>query len=556
MKKRLISMLVFAALFISNGAGTTVPSFAADNSVNVALPNLKVTVNGQVVNNDYSKYPFIVYKDITYFPMTFSDCRFLGVESTWKGDKTGLFVDSTGVTAAYHPYLSSVKNKKNGTAKIASFPIKVNGKMIDNSKEEYPLLSFRDIAYFPMTWKYSVDEFGWDYKFDGKNGLVIKSKNPKLDQIQIPKKRLIEQYGDFEGKSSIAVMAKKGYVYYVDHKGAVMQAPLSDTSKAKKLFQLEIWSYGDGTQYDQHNFYEENGNAMLFFHSGGAVMGSDHRYVLKEDGTVQKIQDSYNETTLIKDKLYMYWIGPTPGPGNLRVQAVNQAEGSDSRLGPADYWYYSFCDVGGLPKLELIGNELYVRAAKVVGKQEGGGGYLLDNPAVYKVNIASNEITRVSQSKEKVVNAQLAGESLYYLSSDGEEEQCTYSVYQHSLKDGSEVLIGNFKGIESWQSKFAAAGDTVYYFNKETLYRIGSDESLNPGAEAIDMNLTGDNKEYLACTFRETPNSKYRVMVFDRSGKAVFKTSDCGSNVVVEGNTLYFYNITAETLCKTTIKEK
>ncbi len=67
------------------------------------------------------------------------------------------------------------------------------------------------------------------------------------------------------------------------------------------------------------------------------------------------------------------------------------------------------------------------------------------------------------------------------------------------------------------------------------------------------MNITGDKQEYLACTFIETPDSKYRIMVFDKSGKVVFKTSDVGANIIVEGNTLYFYNITTGTLCKTTI---
>lgn len=554
MKKRLISVLVLVTMLISTMVSMAITSFAAGSSINITLPNFKVTINGQVVNNSYSKYPLIVYKDITYFPMTFSDCRFLGIESTWKGDKTGLLVDATGVTVGYNPYLSSAKNGKNYTARTVNFPIKVNGKAIDNSKEEYPLLSFRDITYFPMTWKYSVDEFGWEYKFDDKNGLIIKSKNAKLDQIQIAKKRLVEQYGDFEGKNSIAVMAKKGSVYYVDNKGAVMQAPLSDISKAKKIFQLGIWSYGDGKLYDQHNFYEENGKAMLFFHSGGATMGSDHRYLLKEDGTVQNIQSSYYETTLIKDRLYMYWIGPTPGPGNLRVQDSNGPEDSNRSLGPAGYWYYSFSDVGGLAKLELVGNELYVRGAKVLQYPEGNSSYSLENPAVYKVNTSTNEVTRVSQSKEKVVNTQIVGEYLYYLCSKGEGEQCTYSVYKHSLKDGTEVLIGNFKGEDSWQSQFAVVGDNVYYLNKAELYRMGSNESLNPKAEVISMSITGDKKEYLACTFKETPNSKYRVMVFDKSGKVVLKTSDCGNNVVVEGNTLYFYNITTETLCKTTIK--
>lgn len=551
MKFRRIRALSILTLLISIMAVFTIPAFASNNNVTITLPNFKVTINEQVVNNNYSKYPLIVYKDITYFPMTFNDCRFLGIESTWTGDKTGLLVDSTGVTAAYNPYLSSSQNKKSYPAKVVTFPVKVNGKTIDNSKEEYPLLSFRDITYFPMTWKYSVDAFGWDYQFDSETGLVIQSKNIKLEQFPIPKTRLIEGYGDYAGKKSIAVMAKNGYVYYVNNKGAVMQAPLSDLSKEKKIFQLGIWSYGDGKQYDSHEFYEENGKAMLFFHSGGAVMGSDHRYVLKEDGTVQKIQSSYYETTLINDKLYMCWSGHAPGPENLFVQDINSD--TSSRLGQADYWYYSFSNLKGLPKLQMIGDELYVRAAKVIGNKDDGSGYNLENPAVYKVNVSTNEVNRVSQSKDQVVTAQLAGDDLYYLTNGVEEDEGTFTVYKHSLKDGSETKMGSFHSEDSWYQRFAVVGDNIYYLSKGSLYRLGSNESLNPGAEAITLSITGDHQEYLVCTFKETQKSKYRVMVIDQSGKVAFKTSDCGSNIVVEGKTLYFYNITTEKLCKTTL---
>ncbi len=68
------------------------------------------------------------------------------------------------------------------------------------------------------------------------------------------------------------------------------------------------------------------------------------------------------------------------------------------------------------------------------------------------------------------------------------------------------------------------------------------------------MKITGDNKEYLACTFKETVQAKYRTMVLDRLGKVVFKTSDCGNNVTIEGNTLYFYNITTQNVCSCKIK--
>lgn len=76
-------------------------------------------------------------------------------------------------------------------------------------------------------------------------------------------------------------------------------------------------------------------------------------------------------------------------------------------------------------------------------------------------------------------------------------------------------------------------------------------ENLNPGAELDDMKLCGDNKEYLVCTFKETPDSKYRLMVFGRNGDVVFKTSDNAdlTSIFITGKVLYFYNTTSETVC-------
>ncbi|WP_157047331.1 hypothetical protein [Alkaliphilus metalliredigens] len=46
------------------------------------------------------------------------------------------------------------------------------------SKETYPLIIFRDITYFPLTWRFAVDEFRWDYSFSGESGLKIESFTP------------------------------------------------------------------------------------------------------------------------------------------------------------------------------------------------------------------------------------------------------------------------------------------------------------------------------------------------------------------------------------------
>lgn len=84
----------------------------------------------------------------------------------------------------FYEYLREVNDSKNTrqqTAKLADDKITVNGTVIDNSKEEYPLLVFRDVTYFPLTWRFAVNELDWNYNFDQKNGLVIQNEKVKLE---------------------------------------------------------------------------------------------------------------------------------------------------------------------------------------------------------------------------------------------------------------------------------------------------------------------------------------------------------------------------------------
>ena len=170
MKKYL--MIVVLAIFLA--AGAAAPAQAAQN-VTVTLPTFSVTLNGYQMVPEYDQYPLIVYKDITYFPMTYHYAGFLGLEINW-ADYT-LSVNKTDATSKrLRWYEQTEKNKHSQTASFAPFNIVVNGEVIDNSKEKYPLLLFRDVTYFPLTWRFAVDEFGWDYTFDMEQGLQIASK--------------------------------------------------------------------------------------------------------------------------------------------------------------------------------------------------------------------------------------------------------------------------------------------------------------------------------------------------------------------------------------------
>ena len=192
----------FTMLVIVLGLSFSHEAMAA--SVTVTLPEFFVELNGQQMDNGYSRYPLLVYKDITYFPMTYYDCKLLGLTAEWTAEE-GLSIDKT--PDYFYEYMRDVTERKNSRtqqAQIALGKITVNGQVIDNHSEEYPLLVFRDVTYFPLTWRFAVDEFGWDYHFDNTTGLVISA--PEVVQ---------ENPNDWVSENSFYGTAMGGEDFYI-----------------------------------------------------------------------------------------------------------------------------------------------------------------------------------------------------------------------------------------------------------------------------------------------------------------------------------------------------
>ena len=137
------------------------------------IPSCAVTLNGQSVDNSYRQFPLLQYKDIVYFPMTYYDCRFLGISTKWDSNTNTLEITKENISGAYRNYIWEWENGRLNEISICNFNILVNGKEINNKKEEYPLITFRDVTYFPLTWRFAVDEFGWEYNYNDKNELII-----------------------------------------------------------------------------------------------------------------------------------------------------------------------------------------------------------------------------------------------------------------------------------------------------------------------------------------------------------------------------------------------
>ncbi len=544
--KRSVLGLILTLLLVVGVSALAYGAQGAEN-IDVALPEFKVTINGEEIDNSYSQYPLIVYKDITYFPMTYNDCRFLGLETSWRGNAAGLSIETTAVTAAYNPYRTSAKNSRQQVASIPVFPVMVNGKAIENSKQEYPLLVFRNITYFPLTWNYGVDEFGWDYSFDSNNGLVINSDNKKLEQKQLPGNRAKQADGSF--KNNVAVT--NAYVYYEDAKGQIIQALLSDTSNTKAVYQLPVWTYGwqdvDGKTLVYANLYAEDGQAFLTYHQGGATMGTDYLLRLNDDGTTTLLNDTRYNIKSFGDISIKYWAGPAPGPGNLFIQGK---DGEWLPLGNPDLLYGWAWRVredqsrggGSSQDVYLVGDDLYILGFDIMAEAENTSTTGIYTTGIYKVNIHTNETLRISE--REVTAFIIEGNYIYYASKG--------SIYRYSLGDGTEELLKELVKVPNKIGKFSVLNGNVYWQDglDQNLYNLKG-ENLNAGAELDGIKLCGDNKEYLVCTFTETAQSKYRIMVFDHNGKVVFKTSDkaYSNNIYISGNKIYFYNISSGTVC-------
>ncbi|WFD12430.1 hypothetical protein [Tepidibacter hydrothermalis] len=171
--KKLTLILLTIIFFVT----TSNELYAKSNNIKVNIPDFNVYINDTLINNINNKYPLITYKNIVYIPITWSDSRFLGLETYWN-DKTGLVVNKSNKFSNYDIYDDYINvPKQTYTAQKATFKITVNNKHIENNKEPYPLLVFRDTTYFPLTWRFAVDEFGWKYSFTKDEGLKIQSDN-------------------------------------------------------------------------------------------------------------------------------------------------------------------------------------------------------------------------------------------------------------------------------------------------------------------------------------------------------------------------------------------
>lgn len=156
-------------------------------TIRVTLPTFDVTVNGVKYDSVNSEYPFLVYNDITYMPMTTDFAEFMGLTLGFeqffyrhyddyvfyvgggerKSEVLGQYIKGTPNTSPYYE------------AVIPDYHIYVQqaGNEIDNQNTLYPVFNYNGITYLPLTLDIMYYRLDWEYTFNHIDGLVINSTN-------------------------------------------------------------------------------------------------------------------------------------------------------------------------------------------------------------------------------------------------------------------------------------------------------------------------------------------------------------------------------------------
>ncbi len=517
-----ISVLLLALLFFPSNLVADASRESSAAKVKVELPKFQVRLNGEKMENAYSQYPLITYNGITYFPMTYHNCRFLGLETEWKTGEP-LKIQKSEISASYFAYTQKKRNPQTATAIVSTDPVSINGKTIAyDSLDKYPLLRFRNIRYFPLTWEYAVNHFGWKYNYTSANGLTIDSDNKKITP-------LLKIDTD-------AISYSDGYVYYSGKKGTIMRAPLNKIKSAMKVFQLPVNFYNNDYENPSLSLDPDDKKVYLRFRAGGGVMGHNEKYYFDEKGKTVDLTETIDhikmdEHTTVKRVQYF-----PPIEGNLYVKTVGDED--FRQIGNKDYHYGSKRSLnrpqstsgGGSQfnnpnNLALFGDWLY--ATGHLGTPKDGLVTPQTVTSIYKINIKTNETVLVGEFAYKFKRD---GDFIYYTAPDG--------AHKISLADGVK-------------SKWEEAGDAtslgVYEVFGGKLY---AEETLGK-TPCYTKKWTDGDKQYLIVTFQ-----KDRVIggltIFDISGNAVFKTDEEVDidSVTIEKGLLYYYSKSTKTFCQ------
>ena len=528
--KKLITMLVITLILSTL---VTAAALASSQNVQVTLPPFKVTFNGTQVDSSHREYPLIVYKDITYFPMTYFDCRYLGVQANWSS-LAGLDIVNSGISGIYRDYRGNSANNRSYAASIVNSPVRVNGTQIDNLNEEYPLLLFRDVTYFPLTWRFAVDEFGWSYSFSNIDGFAINSTNPPVSRLNIS----VPSPSVDGSNANIQFFVKDGLYYIRGDNNEINQGRIATPDESSVIYRLPDTYRSNMNVY----FYSRNNQVYLnYLPRTGGELAIEGTVRFNNDGTWDEIAPYWE---YFGDIAVLVEHQDSPPTGNNLF--IRQGDGAPVNVSDASYlyggdWSASKYASGGSEcrSLYLIDGDIYLLAYSIASDSSSMAS-INSKMGIYRVNIATNSTTRVIDANVK--SFLIENNRIFYV------DESDHRIYSIPLAGGvATPLTGNLgENVVVNQ----VLNGKVYYMiqsiepgisgvNRYTLHRTGDANPINAVANVQSIQL---HNGYITVAFDSDDGSAYRFMVFNAAGEIVYKTSDdvIPLTISVDNNRLYY----------------
>lgn len=497
--KKLITIVLF--VFIS--------SFCfAEESIILNLPDYDVTINDETIENEKRQYPILEHKGITYFPMTWFDSRYLGIETIWNSEE-GLYVTASNVTGSYSPGTGPISTSS-FTARKPNFNVYINNELYTDT--EYPCLVYDNVTYLPLTWRVAKENLGWDYHWDNKNGLTINSSNPQINQISLPT----------YAKDNDIIFYDKHY-YFIETANDVNKVQMvheDNTDEIREIYQYEYsTSYGKNTLA---NFLLKDAHLWLSFHSGGATMGRDHLYKIK-DQQVEETFKGYLDFKAYKEDYVKVFYTVPPGPNNLVMGQNNQSIGNE---GIIYGWHITIDELGSRSMThgqseKIIGDDLYI-----FGSDENNGQEKLNR--LHKINLETNQseiiidknisyiryfedlIYYMDSSDHRIYTCDYNGENIHLFSETAIAEASNWYIYDHQL------LITSKTDTELWDIEFRTPSDTLQY------------------QQVKDYDVL---KDKLILIFED---DDYGCIIYDTKGEEILRITDSVKKVYNTEDTFFF----------------
>lgn len=391
--KKLILMMVMMLLAMPIGFG--------EEEVIVTLPDFDVILNGQVIDNVTEQYPFISYKGITYIPMTWDLSHALGLKTQWS-QEDGLSIMKAEKSAYYVQKGKSVNVLgKSYKAKLVDFPVKVNGQVIDNSNEEYPILNFKNIAYFPMTYDYMVKAFNSGYQWHDETGLSVtvdaslEMTYPKVETYEFT--MTMEEFG----KSNLFVRDRCKLVHEEDASNGFFYVNYMIEDYDDSILDVSVDYFGKD---DRYMFTEKviTGLDYVYDHEGLNPYLNGHPFMFPNDAESFMIRMTYTpEVTLFRE------LESELESRGVEVKIVNSEDISMSYLKSLGSYFFSereqMLDYGTDPSDDLLKYAAYKSEAEITYNDTPMRKTYLDENRI-KLESLSEGFSKLSQYTEVVIN--------------------------------------------------------------------------------------------------------------------------------------------------------